>query len=318
MSPVKQRVLTITGPTASGKSGLAVELARRFPLDIISVDSAVVYRGMDIGTAKPPVEIREEIPHHLIDIRDPADSYSAAAFRSDAIATVSEVLARGRIPCLVGGTMLYLRSLKHGIARLPSADPAIRRRIVDRAVEVGWAVLHGELARADPAAASRISPGDAKRIQRALEVYEITGRSITELHQEGNLTCPFDLVEIAIVPDRALLHQRIDTRFRQMLADGLVHEVAGLLARPDLHVELPSMKSVGYRQIGGYLAGEFGHEQMIEKALVATRRLAKHQCTWLNKWQDLHVLADPDSDQALKISAVASILEGAGRPLTGS
>lgn len=287
-------------------------MATKWPIEIISVDSALVYRGMDIGTAKPSISIRRDIPHHLIDIRDPLVAYSAAEFREDAITLVDEIRDRGRIPCLVGGTMLYLRALKQGIAELPSADPAVRRRLTERAGRLGWQALHDTLARVDPVSAARINPNDPQRLQRALEVYEITGRSLTWHHQQGAESCPFELLELAILPERPLLHQRIAARFQQMLDEGFVDEVRALADRADLDSELPSMKSVGYRQVLAYLSSEYDYQTMVEKAIVATRRLAKHQYTWLNSWQGLHKLAQPELDQALKIDAVASILGGGG------
>ena len=314
MIQLKPPILTITGPTASGKSELAEGLARRFPIDIISVDSAVVYRGMDIGTAKPTQEIRREIPHHLIDIRDPANAYSAADFREDAINVVEQVLSRGRIPCLAGGTMLYLKALKQGIVQLPSADPVVRQEISERALRDGWPEIHAELALVDPEAAARIGPNDPQRLQRALEVYELTGRALTDHHRKGNPDCPFDLVEVAILPERELLHQRIAERFQKMLHKGLVHEVGRLLEREDINSELPAMKSVGYRQVAHYLDGQYDHEEMADRAIAATRRLAKHQYTWLNSWQGLHRLPEPDTEKVLKIDPVISILESGGEP----
>ena len=311
---MKPRVLTLTGPTASGKSGLAEELARRFPLEIISVDSAVVYQGMDIGTAKPSALIRKGIPHHLVDIRDPKDTYSAADFRHDAIRIVREVLARGRLPILVGGTMLYFRALKHGIAELPAADAEIREQISKIGQHEGWDEVHRQLAQVDPFAAARINPNDTQRLQRALEVFEITGRTLTELHEIGHEQCPFDLVELAVAPPRAQLHQRIDDRLYMMMSEGFVDEVRSLFEREDLNAELPSMKAVGYRQIWSFLAGELTEVQMREKIGVATRRLAKHQYTWLNSWDDLHVLDSTDINQVLKIADVSTILSKGSEP----
>lgn len=312
MIPLKPPILTITGPTACGKSLLAEELARRFPIDIISVDSAVVYRGMDIGTAKPTQEIRREIPHHLIDIRDPVNAYSAADFREDAIDVVQQVLSRGRIPCLTGGTMLYLKALKQGIVELPSADPEVRQEISDRAQRDGWPEIHAELTLVDPEAAARIGPNDPQRLQRALEVYVLTGCALSDHHRKGNPDCPFDLVEVAILPDRQLLHQRIAERFQKMLHKGLVHEVGRLLEREDINSELPAMKSVGYRQVAHYLDGQYDHEEMADRAIAATRRLAKHQYTWLNSWDGLYLLPEPDTEKVLKIDPVISILERGG------
>ena len=311
--PLKPRVLTLTGPTASGKSGLAEELSRRFPIEIVSVDSAVVYRDMDIGTAKPSPTVLKSIPHHLVDIRDPSEPYSAAEFRHDVIRIIQDVLARGRSPLLVGGTMLYFRALKHGIAQLPGADAGIRERISKVGEDQGWDEVHKQLTQVDPVAAARINPNDAQRLQRALEVYEITGQTLSELHEIGHEDCPFDLVELAVVPPRALLHVRIDERLNTMLETGFIDEVRLLFEREDLNTELPSMKAVGYRQIWSYLAGELTEVQMREKIGVATRRLAKHQYTWLNSWEDLQVFESADIDQVLKITDVSTILtEGNG------
>lgn len=311
---MKPRVLTLTGPTASGKSGLAEELARRFPIEIVSVDSAVVYRGMDIGTAKPSPLVLKSIPHHLVDIRDPSDTYSAADFRHDVIQIIRDVLVRGRSPLLVGGTMLYFRALKNGIAQLPGADATIRERITKVGENEGWHEVHRQLSQVDPIAAARINPNDAQRLQRALEVYEITGRTLSELHEVVQVDCPFDLVELAVVPPRALLHVRIDERLNAMLEAGFVDEVRLLFEREDLNTELPSMKAVGYRQIWSYLAGELSEAQLREKIGVATRRLAKHQYTWLNSWDDLHVFESADIDQVLKITDVSTILIQGSKP----
>lgn len=307
------RAVCLMGPTACGKTDLALEIASSYPFEIVSVDSAVVYRGMDVGTAKPPRSVREEIPHHLIDIRDPADSYSAADFRLDAMRVMEEILGRGRIPLLVGGTMLYFKALKHGLADLPSAEPEIREGIVRIAEEEGWPAVHARLAKVDPEAAARINPNDPQRLQRALEVFEVTGRSMTELQNEGSQPCPFDLLEIAIMPpDRAELHRRIEERFGQMLEAGLVEEVRVLFERGDLTPEMPSIKAVGYRQVWQYLAGQLDHDEMVEKGVVATRQLAKRQYTWLRGWEGLHVLEEPNASAVLKILMAGSILETRG------
>jgi len=310
----KPKVLVITGPTASGKSGLAEGLASRFPIDLICADSATVYRGMDIGTAKPTSSMREQIPHHLVDIRDPSQPYSAAEFRRDATEVVADVLAQGRIPCLVGGTMLYLKALKEGIAELPAADPAVREQILQQANAHGWPEVHKRLAEVDPESAARIHSNDPQRLQRALEVFEITGRTLTEHHEASVPECPFDLVEFAVIPQRSLLHLRIAERFHGMLEKGFLDEVRALFERDDLNRELPSMKAVGYRQIWSFLANELSYEDMVEGAIVATRRLAKHQYTWLNAWQGLHVMERAELSEVLKIPQVNTILVEGNQP----
>ena len=295
-------VIALMGPTASGKSQLAVELAQELNAEIISVDSALVYRGMDIGTAKPSLEEQQGVPHHLIDIRDPKDPYSAADFRSDAIAKVVEIQSRARQVILVGGTMLYFKALKEGIAKMPPASQDIRYQITLEAQSSGWPSVHAELARVDPVAAERINPNDPQRLQRALEVFRSSGKTLTEWQQQEMEICPFDLREIAIVPsDRALVHQRIEGRFKQMLEAGFEAEVAALHKRGDLHAALPSIKSVGYRQMWSYLEGEYDHDTMVFKAIVATRQLAKRQFTWLRGWQNLQILEQPSLSEALKI-----------------
>jgi tRNA dimethylallyltransferase len=272
----------LMGPTCSGKSALALDLARRFPVEIISVDSAQVYSGMDIGTAKASLEIRGAVPHHLIDVCDPAESYSAGRFRRDALRLIAEVRARGRVPLLVGGTMLYFRALTRGIAPLPEADPALRASIEARARAVGWPALHGELAARDPEAAARIRPADGQRVQRALEVLELTGERMSQL-QARTEPSPVPLVAFALRPfERSDLYSRIDQRFLAMMAEGLLDEVVALHGRGDLHADLPSMRSVGYRQIWSHLSGEYDLDTAISAAQRATRNLAKRQLTWLN------------------------------------
>jgi tRNA dimethylallyltransferase len=264
---------------------------------------------MDIGTAKPGSAILEEIPHHLIDIRDPLNPYSAADFRLDAIRLIRDIQARGKIPMLTGGTMLYLKALKEGIADLPGANERIRAEIVDMAKARGWIAVHERLSEVDPEAAQRISPNDPQRLQRALEVFEITGKSITSLHQSGKTACPFELFEIAIVPpDRAVLHRRIEERFDKMLAMGFMEEVEHLFGRGDLCAELPAIKAVGYRQAWAHLQGEIDYETMRGKAIIATRQLAKRQYTWLRSWNSLNLIDSPDRPQVLKILEGASIL----------
>jgi tRNA dimethylallyltransferase len=284
------------GPTASGKTGLAVELVQRLPFEIISVDSAMIYRGMDIGTAKPGPEVLARAPHHLIDILDPAERYSAARFRDDALALMEQIRARGGLPLLVGGTSLYFRALQQGLSALPEANPACRAELEDWAARDGWGALHRELARVDPEAARRIHPHDPQRIGRALEVYRLTGRPLTEWFREGRTAeAPYRFVNLALAPpERGLLHRRIAERFRLMLEQGLVEEVRGLHARPELHAGLPAMRAVGYRQVWSWLAGECSEAEMVERGIAATRQYAKRQLTWLRSEAELTWL-DPAS-----------------------
>jgi len=270
------------GPTASGKSALAATLAGHFPVEIISVDSAQIYRGMDIGTAKPSVAERRSVPHHLIDIVDPTGSYSAAQFRSDAVRLIREITARGRIPLLVGGTMLYFKALREGLSELPESDAALRARIDAEAAERGWPALHAELAKIDAPTAARLKPSDAQRIQRALEIYRVTGKPMSQLLGRTKSALPFRLLELALVPsDRAELHRRIESRFDAMLERGLVEELRALRERHALRPGLPSMRCVGYRQAWQHLEGEFGRNELRDRGIFATRQLAKRQLTWL-------------------------------------
>jgi tRNA dimethylallyltransferase len=273
------------GPTGAGKSDIALELAEQLPFEIVSVDSAQVYRGMDIGTAKPDLATRERIPHHLIDIRDPAMSYSAGEFTRDAAEAMRQIWAGGRQPLLVGGTMLYFHALTAGLAELPKADPRIREHIDGQAEESGWASLHEELARVDPEAAARIHVNDPQRIQRALEVYRSTGIPITRLQQNrATVMEDVDVLEVAVTPgDRSELHRRIEARFDSMMASGFLSEVQTLYERTDLTAEHPSMRAVGYRQAWMFLAGRCGLDEAREKAVAATRQLAKRQLTWLRR-----------------------------------
>lgn len=284
------------GPTASGKTALALEIAQHYPCEIISVDSALVYRGMDIGTAKPSVAERAQVPHHLIDILDPSEAYSAADFRRDALRLIDEIIARGRVPLLVGGTMLYFRVLRDGIAELPAANAEVRDEIAQAAARIGWPALHAELARVDPIAAAKIHPQHSQRIQRALEVFRITGVPMSQLHIEGKKAqqqCisapePIRWVQLAVAPrERRVLHERIASRFETMLREGVIDEVMALRRRADLHADLPAMRAVGYRQVWDYLAQQTSYAEMVEKGLVATRQLAKRQLTWLRSWPDL-------------------------------
>ncbi|WP_455380885.1 tRNA (adenosine(37)-N6)-dimethylallyltransferase MiaA [Acidihalobacter prosperus] len=274
--------ILLMGPTASGKTELALELARRFPVEIISVDSALVYRGMDIGTAKPSSMILNEYPHHLIDILDPTESYSAASFREDALRLMREISEANRIPLLVGGTFLYFKALESGLSKLPPADQAVRDRIKQEAESQGWQAMHRELERLDPVASRRIHPNDPQRVQRALEVIQLTGKPLSNLQSGERNPLPYRLLRIGLIPqNRELLHQQIQFRFEKMLSEGLINEVKDLYQRGDLNLSLPSMRAVGYRQVWHYLTGEWDRQTMIDKAIVATRQLAKRQMTWL-------------------------------------
>jgi tRNA dimethylallyltransferase len=297
-------VLFLMGPTASGKTALAVELVRRLPFEIISVDSALVYREMDIGTAKPDTETRRVAPHRLVDILDPAEAYSAGQFRTDALREIVAIQATGCLPLLVGGTMLYFRALERGLAELPAADPVLRARLAAEWAELGSAALHARLARLDPAAAARIHPHDPQRIQRALEVYERTGRPLTELcAQPRNESLPFRIVKWVLAPaERGVLHERIERRFRLMLEQGFVAEVERLRARGDLNSDLPSMRAVGYRQVWAYLDGALDHAAMVARGIAATRQFARRQLTWLRAESGAAWLDGADSrllDQAI-------------------
>ncbi|WP_130618440.1 tRNA (adenosine(37)-N6)-dimethylallyltransferase MiaA [Dyella amyloliquefaciens] len=294
---IDQRPLAVflMGPTASGKTALACALSERFPVELVSVDSALVYRGMDIGTAKPDAQTLARYPHRLIDIRDPAEPYSAADFRGDAMEAMQGITARGRVPLLVGGTGLYFRALQQGLSRLPEADPAIRERLSAEAVEAGWPSLHARLQRLDPAAAARIGPNDAQRIQRALEVIELTGRPLSEQQQGGSgERFPWRVLKLALLPaDRAPLHARIAERFDAMLAAGFLGEVRTLRERKDLHADLPAIRAVGYRQAWEHLDGQTDAAEFRDRGVFATRQLAKRQITWLRSELDARVL-DPD------------------------
>ncbi|MGE5616639.1 MAG: tRNA (adenosine(37)-N6)-dimethylallyltransferase MiaA [Bacillota bacterium] len=283
------KVVILLGPTASGKTSVALALARRFPVEIVSVDSAQVYRGMDVGTAKPPREAQERVPHHLIDVVEPTEAYSAGRFRDDVLRIIPAIHARGRIPVLAGGTMLYFASLTRGLAALPPAQPKLRAQIEREAAERGWAALHAELAQVDRAAAARIEPTDTQRIQRALEVYRHTGRPLSALHAEASQGAwPFESLRISLEPsDRAVLHERIARRFREMLAHGLVTELEGLRARYRLDTSMPSMRAVGYRQAWESLEGRAPAGTLEARGIAATRQLAKRQLTWLRAMREL-------------------------------
>ena len=297
----------IMGPTASGKTALAMSLRQRFPVELISVDSALIYRGMDIGTAKPTAEELALAPHRLIDIRDPAESYSAADFRADALREMAAITAEGKIPLLVGGTMLYFKALLEGLTPLPAADPEVRAQIEKQAQELGWEALHRQLQQVDPVSAARIHPNDPQRLSRALEVFLISGKTLTELTKISGETLPYNVQQFAIAPaTREQLHQRIALRFEQMMAAGFEAEAKALFERGDLHTDLPSVRCVGYRQMWSYLEGEIDYDEMVYRGICATRQLAKRQMTWLRGWESVHWL---DSDEPLQaLESVAHVV----------
>jgi tRNA dimethylallyltransferase len=306
MNIPEQTVIFLMGPTASGKTDLAIDLVQELPCDIISVDSALVYREMNIGTAKPTADELAKAPHRLIDICDPIESYSAAKFRQDALREIEQIHAQGRIPLLVGGTMLYFRALQYGLSEMPEADPEIRARLDGEIKQHGVAVLHQRLQQVDPKAAERISANDPQRIQRALEVYELTGTPLSELQDsDGEPKLPYHVIKLVRAPaERAVLHARIENRFHKMLEQGFENEVRGLLQKWDLDHEMPSMRLVGYRQILCYLQGEYSYDQMVDRGIIATRQLAKRQFTWLRSEKDANWLNEEKKnvlDQALKI-----------------
>jgi tRNA dimethylallyltransferase len=304
--PVKPLVVSIMGPTASGKTAAALAIAERIPAEIISVDSALVYREMDIGTAKPTAAELAQVPHHLIDILDPLESYSVMQFRQDAIRLVAEIHARGKLPLLVGGTMLYFKGLKDGLDALPQADAALRAELDAEAAAIGSPAMHAKLAALDPVTAARLKPNDSQRIQRALEIIALTGQPMSALLAQAPKTeLPFTLVPIALEPsDRSVLHTRIATRFDAMLKGGaLLDEVKALRARGDLHLGLPSMRCVGYRQSWEYLDGTYGLTELRERGIAATRQLAKRQLTWLRSMDDRHII------DCLAPDAAGSILQ---------
>ncbi len=330
MAAEKPPAIFLMGPTASGKTDLAMALCEKLPCDIISVDSAMIYRGMDIGTAKPSPDELARFPHRLIDICDPADTYSAADFRRDALAQMAAITEAGRIPLLVGGTMLYFKALLSGLSGLPAADPGVRADIERQAQAEGWLALHRELAQLDPEAASAIHPNNRQRLTRALEVVRLTGQPISRLWRAqagdgGNTkviedypyfthwqadeigSLPYTVCQIAIAPaDRHWLHDRIQRRFLQMLDQGFVEEVRGLRSRPDLTPELPSMRCVGYRQAWQYLDGDFDYQTMVDKGVAATRQLAKRQLTWLRKWPGVEWL---EAESRQNLASALKILQ---------
>ena len=302
--------ICLMGPTASGKTAVSLGLTLRFPLEIVSVDSAQVFRDMDIGTAKPDRATLEKFPHHLIDLISPEESYSAARFRSDALRVMAEITARGRIPLLAGGTMLYFKALRDGLSDLPQADAKLRRAIDEEAQRRGWPALHADLAALDPAAAARLKPTDAQRIQRALEVVRLTGAPLAEsIARRTEAAVPYRLIQLALQPsDRAVLHARIAQRFDAMLEAGLIDEVSALRRKYRLHAGLPSMRCVGYRQVWDYLEGRSDRAALREKGIAATRQLAKRQLTWLRAWEDVAPLDCLAGDP---VGQAAGILEAA-------
>ncbi|MFT7185709.1 MAG: tRNA dimethylallyltransferase [Pseudohongiellaceae bacterium] len=308
------KAIFLMGATAAGKTDLAVELTQTLPCDIVSVDSALIYKGMDIGTAKPNVRILAEAPHRLIDIIHPSESYSVAQFYQDALREMNEISAAGRIPLLVGGTMMYFRMLSQGIAALPSADENVRKVIVQDAAEHGWPYVHAQLAKIDPEAAQRIKPTDPQRLQRALEVYRVSGKTMTQIWAEqkdpvddkghsdytelnsGLPPVPYNVVSLAIGPsDRSVLHKRIEQRYHSMLKSGFIDEVKSFHTNETMHADMPSMKCVGYRQVWDYLDSKLNYDEMVERGIIATRQLAKRQLTWLRRWPNLNQLETNDS-----------------------
>ncbi|HEN3334062.1 TPA: tRNA (adenosine(37)-N6)-dimethylallyltransferase MiaA [Yersinia enterocolitica] len=299
-NPDQPPAIFIMGPTASGKTALSIALRQRLPVELVSVDSALIYRGMDIGTAKPSAEELALAPHRLIDIRDPAESYSAADFRKDALKEMADITAAGCIPLLVGGTMLYFKALLDGLSPLPSADPQVRQRIEQQAAELGWEALHQQLAEIDPVAAARIHPNDPQRLSRALEVFFISGKTLTELTKISGETLPYRVHQFAIAPvSRELLHQRIELRFHQMLDAGFETEARALFDRGDLHTDMPAIRCVGYRQMWSYLSGEIDYDEMVYRGICATRQLAKRQMTWLRGWGSVQWLDSDKPGEAL-------------------
>ncbi len=302
------------GPTASGKTELAVRLVESLPCEIISVDSALVYRGMDIGTAKPDPALLERAPHRLIDILDPAEAYSAARFREDALVEMADIAKSGKIPLLVGGTMLYFRALERGLSEMPPADSRVRSRIEALAGREGWGAVHARLAEVDPESAARIHRNDPQRLQRALEVFELTGRPLSAYHKEqGQAALPYHLLKLALIPrDREAMWERIARRFDKMLEQGLIREVQALYERGDLDTRMPSMRAVGYRQVWDYLQGRLDHPQMVERAVVATRQLAKRQMTWLRTERDVEAFPAEDCTLGALIAVCRAFLDKNG------
>jgi tRNA dimethylallyltransferase len=303
----------IMGPTGAGKTDLALRLAARYPVDIVSVDSAMVYRGMDIGTGKPSHEVLRQFPHHLVDILDPSNPYSAGQFVRDAERAIADIRARGKLPLLVGGTMLYFRALRRGLADMPQADAQVRQEIDAEAAQLGWPAMHARLAAIDPESANRIQPNDGQRIQRALEVHKLTGKTLSELHAQARPADPaLKFAAFAWVPsDRERLHAAIERRFQQMMRDGLLEEVRRLYVRGDLHAELPAIRSVGYRQLWEHLSGIDSLVTSVQRAVFATRQLARRQLIWLRSEQNVHWYDALESASADQIErAVAALCSG--------
>lgn len=296
--PMPPPAVFLMGPTGAGKTDLAMTLAAALPFEVINVDSAQIYKGMDIGTAKPSASCLQQVPHHLIDIREPHQTYSAAEFRRDALKRMAKITAAGKVPLLVGGTMFYFRTLERGIDTLPGADGPLRDRIAGRAEQVGWSVLHQQLARVDPDSARRIDPHDRHRIQRALEVYHLTGSPVGGAGAAG-APAPYRIQKLAVTPaDRAQLHRRIEHRFHDMLARGLVDEVRQLLQREEISLDLQALRVVGYRQVGEYLEGKVSYNGMVETAVANTRQLAKRQLTWLRNQRGVVWINSLDVDRS--------------------
>ncbi|TMO63625.1 tRNA (adenosine(37)-N6)-dimethylallyltransferase MiaA [Pseudoalteromonas aurantia] len=295
-------VITLMGPTAAGKTALAIELCQHLDTQVISVDSALVYKGMNIGTAKPDAEELSLAPHHLIDMLDPLETYSVADFRRDAIEKIEQLHQQGKVPILVGGTMMYFKGLIEGLSPLPEADATIRQELEAQAQRIGWAGLHEQLATVDPDAAAKISENDSQRINRALEVYRLTGQTMTVLQQQKQPLLPYHFHQFAIAPtDRKVLHDRIEKRFNIMLDQGFKNEVSALYQRGDLHPDLPSIRCVGYRQMWEHLAGNCDHDEMVFKGIAATRQLAKRQLTWLRSWPDVNWLETDDQENLQRV-----------------
>ncbi|WP_421132748.1 tRNA (adenosine(37)-N6)-dimethylallyltransferase MiaA [Alteromonas sp. A079] len=301
-------VIAIMGPTASGKTGLALALSDIADCEIISVDSALVYKGMDIGTAKPTREELNKVPHHLIDIIEPTDSYSVAQFCTDTTALIGDIHAKNKVPVLVGGTMMYFNALINGISALPKSDEDVRRDINAEAKAIGWEALHAQLLSVDRVSGERIHPNDPQRITRALEVYRSTGKTLTHWQGVKGFECPYSITQFAIAPDdRAALHKRIEQRFDNMLAQGFESEVKNLFERGDLNEDLPSIRSVGYRQMWQYLDGQLSYSEMRERGIIATRQLAKRQLTWLRGWSEVTWLDTFCNDNLTKITAKVTL-----------